>query len=170
MKSTNVKIHKSMLYRSLLLVIAILAPVVASLTLFSSDHTLQTVEAEQIGECYYTYSPEHFQKSRGESDAVLLNFYATWCASCNQFEPTIKNVMEEIGYSRNVRAYRVNFGDNSENDYGKELAKEYGVTMQTTTVILNGDGEVFKTYFTPVPESELRESLMAATLTTQPRD
>lgn len=120
--------------------------------------------AQEIGENYYTYTPEGFEEGRAQSAVVVLNFYATWCATCNELEPTIKNVMEEIGQSRNVRAYRVNFGDSAETPAGRHLAEQYGIKAQTTTLILNRDGDVFKAYFTPVPEDELKTAIVAAAL------
>lgn len=125
----------------------------------------QSSPREQVlGDNYYSYSPQALNEAKTESAAVLLNFYATWCGSCNEFEPTIKGVLEEVGPNNNIRAFRINFGDSAETPEGKDLARKYGVTIQSTTIILSKSGKVFKTYFTPVPAAELKSALLAATL------
>lgn len=141
-------------------VILIVVVIMGFLMFKPSSETRQQV----LGDNYFSYSPMLLEEGQKESSAVLLNFYATWCGSCNEFEPTIKKVMEEIGTTNNIRAYRINFGDGKETKEGRELAKQYGVTVQTTTIILSRSGKVFKTYFTPVSAEELKTTLLAATL------
>jgi thiol:disulfide interchange protein len=148
-----------------LVVLVIVAGLVFNFTKVGSGQQIEA--AEFISDNYYTYAPDAYQQSRAEGDVVVLNFYADWCATCNAFEPTLKSVMGQMSVDADngsITAFRVNFGDNKQSQSGKQLAKDFGITTQTTTVILTPDGNVFKTYFTPVSEGELRQSLITASL------
>lgn len=120
--------------------------------------------AESLGSNYYVYTSDHYQQNRGEHAVTVLNFHADWCPSCSEFEPTLIEAVEESQTNKGVIGYRVPYGDESESRAGKELAEVYGVSIQTTTLILDREGEVFKSYFTPVEKGEVLGAIRAAAL------
>ncbi|MFW5703043.1 MAG: TlpA family protein disulfide reductase [Candidatus Dojkabacteria bacterium] len=153
-------VNRSFVVRSMVVVL------IGAGTFFFSYITSEDVstEAEVLGSSYFLYTTDHYQESRGEHDVTVLNFHADWCPSCSEFEPTLIQAIEESSTDTNLIAYRVPFGDEGESKEGKELAEVYGVKMQTTTLILNRRGEVFKSYFTPVDKSEVTSTIRAAAI------
>jgi thiol:disulfide interchange protein len=125
----------------------------------------QIAVAEPIGDNYYVFSQDKYQSTSTTSKATLLNFYADWCATCNVMEPVLIDLMSEIGYRENISAFRVNIGDSSESPQSKQLASDLGVAQQSTLVVLNSKGEVFKSFLAPVDREILRQAMLAASLT-----
>jgi thiol:disulfide interchange protein len=128
--------------------------------LFSQTKT--TYAEEIIAENYYTFTPERYAEAEANADAILLNFYADWCVTCDQMEPTLINTMSEIGLNENIYAFRVNFGDDAEISEGRELAEKFGIKTQSTYVVLKSDGEAFKTFFNAVDRNKLKSTLTTA--------
>ncbi len=125
----------------------------------------QIASAEPIGDNYYVFSQDKYQTTTKSSKATLLNFYADWCATCNVMEPVLIDLMSEIGYRENISAFRVNIGDSSESPQSKQLASDLGVAQQSTLVVLNSKGKVFKSFLAPVDREILRQAMLAASLT-----
>lgn len=77
----------------------------------------------------------HFGEVLAESQerAVLLDFYAPWCAPCRTLAPEL-DAYSDANEAR-VSAYCVNI------DTDAELAQRYGITAVPTVVVLQ-NGEV----------------------------
>jgi thiol:disulfide interchange protein len=134
--------------------------------LFVANSTLsKQVTEEKLSDNYYTYSNQRFLDTRAEAKATLLNFYADWCASCTYLEPELRELFSEVGVRERIYGFRVPIGDNSETQQSKQVANLYGVKSQSTLVILNSQGKVFKSYIGKVSRQELKTALLAATLT-----
>lgn len=148
-----------------LIVVVILAVAgVIGLNSFLVSATSKSKSGELLSDNYYVYDTKYFEKNQSRPSATLLNFYASWCSTCNQMEPIIVDVFSEMGLRENVYGYRVNFGDSGETRGGKALADKYKITTQSALVVLNSDGQVFKTFFTPVTAEVLKLTLVSATL------
>ena len=77
---------------------------------------------------YVAYSPEAISTTPGTK---LLFFHAPWCPQCREIEADIKN----RGVPENVTVFKVDY------DSSQELRRKYGVTIQTTFVKVNSEGE-----------------------------
>jgi len=83
--------------------------------------------AAQPGQ-YVDYSPELVSSTPGDK---LLFFHAPWCSQCVALEEDI----EANGVPDGVTVFKVDYDSN------QDLRQEYGVTIQTTMVKVDDDGE-----------------------------
>ncbi|MDQ5894680.1 MAG: hypothetical protein QG596_941 [Actinomycetota bacterium] len=88
--------------------------------------------ASQPGE-YVEYSPELVASTPGEK---LLFFHADWCSQCQALEDDI----ETSGVPDGVTIFKVDYDSN------QDLRQEYGVTIQTTVVKVDDNGEMIDSY------------------------
>ena len=66
----------------------------------------------------------------------ILYFHAPWCTQCRELEKDIK----ARGVPSSVTIIKVDYDSN------QALRKKYGVTIQTTTVLVDGSGNLVKKY------------------------
>lgn len=66
----------------------------------------------------------------------LLFFHAAWCTQCQQLEKSITSV----GVPDGVAIIKVNY------DIQNDLRKKYGVTLQTTVVRIDNQGNLVKKF------------------------
>jgi len=88
--------------------------------------------AAQPGQ-YVDYSPELVASTPGEK---LLFFHASWCSQCVALEDDI----EASGVPDGVTIFKVDYDSN------QDLRQEYGVTIQTTMVKVDDNGEMIDSY------------------------
>ncbi len=69
-----------------------------------------------------------------EKNAVLVDFFATWCGPCQMLAPVIEKVAEE---DKSLKAVKVDI----DNDY--DLAVKYKIEVVPTLVLFK-DGKVVK--------------------------
>lgn len=89
---------------------------------------------------YQKYSADFYNQNLGKKPMVLF-FHASWCPTCKKLE---KDISEDLK----------NFPEGTvilETDYDKEseLKKKYGVTTQTTMIVLNAAGEQVEKLLAP---------------------
>ncbi len=82
---------------------------------------------------YIDYSPDALAAASG---ARVLFFHAPWCPYCRELEKDIA----ETGVPDGVTIVKVDF------DTSLELREKYGVTQQTTTVLLDAAGDEVETF------------------------
>ena len=82
---------------------------------------------------YVDYSPELVSSTPGEK---LLFFHAPWCPQCQELEADI----EESGVPAGVTVFKVDYDSN------QELREKHGVTIQTTFVKVDDQGEAIESY------------------------
>ncbi len=92
---------------------------------------------------YVSFTQEEYNTARQEGKVILLEFYALWCPSCVAQEPIVQEAFTKIE-NKNVIGFRVNYNDSETNENEKELAKEFGISLQHTHVVLNSKGKVTK--------------------------
>ncbi len=82
---------------------------------------------------YIDYSAEAFTSAKGTR---LLFFYAPWCPQCRQLDADIK----QSTLPDNVTILKVDY------DSSQALRQRYGVTIQTTIVKVDADGNKAASY------------------------
>ena len=92
----------------------------------------QGADAAQPGQ-YVDYSPELLASTPGDK---LLFFHAPWCSQCVALEEDI----EANGVPEGVTIFKVDYDSN------QDLRQEYGVTIQTTMVKVDDNGELIDSY------------------------
>lgn len=91
-----------------------------------------TPQSKEAGR-YIAYSPDAVAKSSGQR---ILFFHASWCPQCRQLETSIKAGEIPDG----VIIFKVDYDSN------QKLRQQYGVTIQTTLVLLDEKGNEMKKY------------------------
>lgn len=82
---------------------------------------------------YVDYSPELVASTTGDK---LLFFHADWCSQCVSLEGDI----EASGVPDGVTIFKVDYDSN------QDLRQEYGVTIQTTVVKVDDNGDKIDSY------------------------
>lgn len=82
---------------------------------------------------YTTYTPSAISSTSG---AKLLFFHASWCPQCRALEADIKSNVIPSG----VTIIKVDYDSN------QALRKKYGVTLQTTVVRVDDQGNLVKKF------------------------
>lgn len=98
---------------------------------------------------YVNYSKDLVEKTNGTK---LLFFHAPWCSQCRQIEQSIKN----DGIPSGVTIFKIDY------DTNQKLREVYGVTLQTTFVKIDDEGNKLASYVAyeePVFSSVERELL-----------
>lgn len=82
---------------------------------------------------YTDYNPDSIASTRGKK---ILFFHAPWCPQCRALDASIKagKIPED------VTIYKVDY------DTNQALRKKYGVTTQTTLVLIDDNGQLVKKY------------------------
>lgn len=139
--------------RTVLILISIVALVTAGALLFSYIQTSkeaarQNAEMRPISErpapatvsedaqkagTYADYSLPAFDSTSGRR---VLFFHASWCPQCRMLDADIA----ESSVKKGVTIFRVDYDSN------QQLRQKYGVTVQTTLVEVDEDGEKVASY------------------------
>lgn len=82
---------------------------------------------------YIDYSQDALANAQGTK---ILFFHASWCSQCRQLE----NDINTTGLPGGVTVLKVDY------DNANDLRKRYGVTLQTTLVRVNSNGDLIKKY------------------------
>lgn len=77
-----------------------------------------------------TYTEYSASKVASTNDIKLLFFHASWCPQCRQLEASI----DTTGVPEGVTIFKVDYDSN------QELRQKYEVTLQTTIVKIDNDG------------------------------
>lgn len=99
----------------------------------SSETQTQPAESPQAQGKYITYSAEALSTATGKR---ILYFHAPWCPQCQELDASIKKGPIPDG----ITIIRTDFDSN------QELRKKYGVTQQTTLVLIDENGNLVKKY------------------------
>ena len=95
-------------------------------TMKDSDKPVE-VASSFVGD-YQTFSDDVI----GNGEHSVLFFYAAWCSTCKAKDASLSEWYASAEFP--VKTYRVDY------DTAKELNAQYGVTMQDTFVLINGEG------------------------------
>lgn len=113
-------------------------------SMMSADNTTGTAE-------YLTYSSDLYNSLLGK-EAFALFFHAQWCPTCRGME---KDINAELGtFPNGAKIIQTDY------DTENELKKKYGITTQSTIVIIDKEGNQAATLLAP-NNKELIEALKA---------
>ena len=110
---------------------------------------------------YRNYSVEEFEKAKAEGKVVMLYFTANWCPTCRVQIPVNEEAFKEFENDENVAIFKVHILDSVTTDETERLAKEYGVRLQHTFIILDSGGEVVFTHTGPLVKEDIVKELSA---------
>ena len=99
----------------------------------SQNNASQIAQSSQTPGKYISYSAEELSNAKGKR---ILYFHAPWCPQCQQLDASIKKGPLPDG----VTIIKTDFDSN------QELRKKYGVTQQTTLVLIDENGNLVKKY------------------------
>lgn len=97
-----------------------------------TSNTQTADETQTVGE-YKDYAESEFSSTNGTR---LLFFHAPWCPQCRSLETSIKSSQIPAG----VTIFKVDY------DSSQSLRQKYGVTIQTTVVRVDEQGNLVKKY------------------------
>lgn len=106
------------------------------------DTTTDTVLAGKNSQ-YLKFTTEEYEEAMQSGKVVFLDFYANWCPLCRNEETKLFEGFNELTTDQ-VIGFRVNYNDTDTDQAEKDLAKKYGVTYQTTKVILKNGKQLLK--------------------------
>lgn len=113
-----------------------------------TETTTQTEAPE-----YIAYSQEKYDELLGKKPFALF-FHAPWCPTCRGME---KAITEELtSFPKGTKILKTDF------DSEKALKEKYGITVQSTVVIIDAEGKALKTLAAPDNEELITE--LTATL------
>ncbi|MDQ3123640.1 MAG: thioredoxin family protein [bacterium] len=106
----------------------------AASNLSPTDTPINSINNEQMGAgSYREYSEEALAEASGSK---LLFFHAPWCPQCRALEQDIQSK----GVPEGQTIFKVDYDSN------QALRQKYGVTIQTTFVLVNDQGELSKKF------------------------
>lgn len=115
----------------------------------SNTSTQPSETTKPVAGTYQSYSADAVAKS---SATDLLFFHAAWCPQCRQLDGDIK----AKGAPDGVAIFKVDYDSN------QALRKQYGVTLQTTVVRVDANGnfvEKFVAYDSPTLQA-IKDALL----------
>lgn len=101
-------------------------------SIVTTQNTNSSTENTSAG-AYIDYSDNAIKNTKGTK---VLFFHAPWCPQCRALDNSIKSGKIPNG----VTIIKVDYDSN------QELRKKYGVTLQTTLVRVDDDGNMVKKY------------------------
>ncbi|QQR93052.1 MAG: thioredoxin family protein [Candidatus Iainarchaeum archaeon] len=90
---------------------------------------------------YVPFTKAAYDQALAEGKTVFLEFYATWCPTCQAQAPALKEGLESISSDKLV-AFRVNYKDPDTDADETELARKYNITYQHTHIVANAQEDV----------------------------
>jgi thiol-disulfide isomerase/thioredoxin len=92
---------------------------------------------------YLAFTQQDYALAKESGKIILLYFYADWCPSCIAEQPRAHAAFDALN-DPSIVGFRVNYRDAGTDDAEAGLAKEFGITVQHTKVILKGDDRLLK--------------------------
>lgn len=111
----------------------------------STQNSAGTIPSQQNVGSYEEYNQEKLAQTTGTK---ILFFHASWCPQCRALEADI----QKSGVPAGTTIFKVDY-DNSQ-----DLRKKYGVTLQTTVVKVDDQGNLISK-FTPYQKPTLENAL-----------
>ena len=107
-----------------------------------------------------TFSGEHIRKSELAGKIILLNFWSSWCASCDEEGAALEEVWQEVKDSGDIVFLGVNYVDTEKDSIA--FLEKYGITFPNGPDLGSRVSLIFKVQ--GVPETYIigRDGVLAA--------
>lgn len=156
----------------MVLIILLTAGLLAALGLWlrQSRQTSLEVGAEIPDFSLISFSGEHFQKSELAGKVILLNFWSSWCASCDEESAILEEVWQEVKDRGDVVFLGVNYVDTEKDsiafltrfnitfpngaDMGSRISRIFKVRAVPETYIVGKDGRLAALQIGPFNSAE----------------
>lgn len=105
---------------------------------------------------YMDFDEAAYDEALAAGKTVFLDFHADWCGTCVSNAPKIEAAFDSLG-DENIVGFKVNYDDSD------ALQAEYGVTSQSTLVVVPGaDKSAARSMMGLVSEDDVREFVQGA--------
>ena len=98
-----------------------------------------TIDSEQLA-LYTDFTQERYSELLGKKPFAIF-FHASWCPDCVHLEKQIKANIEKL--PKETVILKANY------DTESKLKREYGITVQSTVVVIDKNGKAMPTLFGP---------------------
>ena len=92
---------------------------------------------------FKTFDQTEYEQALADNKIIVLNFYADWCPSCTAEQPAIREAFNN-NQNIDIIGFEVNFRDSQTDEFEEELAKQHGIVVQGTKIILKNGEQVQK--------------------------
>lgn len=106
---------------------------------------------------YLRYNEADYQTALKGNKTIYLYFRANWCPICNQDRPAILTIFNELR-NPDVVGFEVHYNDEETTEADRSLSRQFGVTYQHTTIILQNGSVVYRSLIT-IPQDDLKTRL-----------
>lgn len=113
-------------------------------TMIKPDGTMIGPDGEMMEKGNVEYVPftlAAYNQAKAEGKTIFLEFYATWCPTCQAQAPALKEGLESIN-SEKLVAFRVNYKDPDTDADEMALAQKYNITYQHTHIVADASENV----------------------------
>jgi cytochrome c biogenesis protein CcmG/thiol:disulfide interchange protein DsbE len=121
--------------------------VILGLWLKQSQQTSLEVGADIPDFAITSFSGEHYQKSELAGRVILLNFWSSWCASCDEEGAILEEVWQEVRDSGDVIFLGVNYVDTEKDSIA--FLEKYGITFPNGPDMGSRISRIFKVQAVP---------------------
>ncbi|MCA9478501.1 MAG: thioredoxin family protein, partial [Nanoarchaeota archaeon] len=90
------------------------------------------------------FTQEAYEQALAENKKIFLMWYATWCPHCRAEQKIGQPYLVSLNES-DLIGFRVNFKDKETSVDEENLAREFGVSTQSTRIYIVDGQQVFKT-------------------------
>lgn len=90
---------------------------------------------------YVPFTKAAYEQAKADGKTIFLEFYATWCPTCQAQAPALKEGLESIS-SEKLVAFRVNYRDSDTDADEAALAQKYNITYQHTHIVADASENV----------------------------
>lgn len=93
---------------------------------------------------YLEFNQIDYEIALASNQIIMLYFFTSGCQTCAEEQQNLKTAFNEAIATDDLIAFQVNYNNYQTDDFEKQLAKDFSVTLENTKVFLQ-NGQVIKT-------------------------